>query len=207
MAWNGLYHKWANPGVSTGVKRPGPDGGQKGSGLDLTQTIFEVIDMRSFSNLWFWISLAVMWSTASHWVLGVPWDMITRAKRKGGKFEDDVAVLVRVYVDRILHVAEVSGLVLIVLVCFSLTTLAVLGFGYRIEFAQALFLLGMPMTIVGLITIRSARILAAERPEGAELYRRLQIHRMTVQLIGMASIFITTMWGMFQNFSFGALGG
>lgn len=175
--------------------------------MDLTQTIFEVIDMRSFSNLWFWISLAVVWSTASHWVLGVPWDMITRARKKGGKFEDDVAVLVRVYVDRILHVAEVSGLVLIVLVCFALTTLAVLGFGYGIEFAQALFLLAFPMTIVGLISIRSARIIDAEPLEPKELYRRLHIHRMTVQLIGMASIFVTTMWGMFQNFSFGALGG
>lgn len=175
--------------------------------MDLTQTLFEVIDMRSFSNLWFWISLAVVWSTASHWVLGVPWDMITRARRKGGKFEEDVAILVRVYVDRILHVAEVSGLVLIVLVCFALTSLAVLGFGYSVEFAQALFLLACPMTVVGLLSIRSARIIAQDWPEGAALYRRLQIHRMSVQLIGMASIFLTTMWGMFQNFSFGALGG
>ncbi len=193
--------------VCSGLRVPGPKGGYEDSGLDLTQTIFEVIDMRSFSNLWFWIALAVLWSTASHWVLGVPWDMITRARRKGGKFEDDVAVLVRVYVDRILHVAEVSGLVLIVLVCFLLTSLAVLGFGYAVEFAQALFLLALPMTVVGLLSIRSARIIDATHPEGEELYRRLHAHRMTVQLIGMASIFVTTMWGMFQNFSFGALGG
>lgn len=175
--------------------------------MDLTQTIFEVIDMRSFSNLWFWISLAVVWSTASHWVLGVPWDMVTRARRKGGKFEEDVAVLVRVYTDRILHVAEVSGLVMVVLVCFVLTSLAVLGFAYRIEFAQAVFLLAMPMTVVGLLSIRSARIIVTEAPQGDELYRRLHIHRMSVQMIGMAAIFVTTMWGMFQNFSFGALGG
>ena len=175
--------------------------------MDLTQTIFEVIDMRSFSNLWFWISLAVVWSTASHWVLGVPWDMVTRARRKGGKFEEDVAVLVRIYTDRILHVAQVSGLVMIVLICFFLTSLTVLGFVYAIEFAQAVFLLALPMTIVGLLSIRSARIIATEQPEGDDLYRRLHIHRMTVQMIGMVSIFVTTMWGMFQNFSFGALGG
>ena len=29
--------------------------------MDLADTIFEVIDMRSFSNLWFWIALAVVW--------------------------------------------------------------------------------------------------------------------------------------------------
>lgn len=181
--------------------------GHEGSGLDLTQTIFEVIDMRSFSNLWFWIALAVVWSTTSHWVVGVPWDLITRARRKGGAVEEDVATLVRIYIARVLHVAEVSGLILTVLVTFVLTTLGVLGFGYGVEFAQALFLLGFPMSVVGLITLRSARIIEATQPKGQDLYRRLHIHRMTVQMIGMASIFITTMWGMFQNFSIGVLGG
>ena len=33
------------------------------------QTVLELIDMRSFSSLWYWIGLAVLWSSASHWVL------------------------------------------------------------------------------------------------------------------------------------------
>ena len=49
--------------------------------MDLTQTLFDVIDFRSFSNLWFWIMLAVAWSTASHWVLGIPFDMVLRARQ------------------------------------------------------------------------------------------------------------------------------
>ena len=180
---------------------------QRGSGLDLTQTIFEVIDMRSFSNLWFWIALAVLWSTASHWVMGVPWDLISRARRKGGTAEHDVAELVRIYTTRILYVSEVSGLVLIVLVSFTLTTLAVLGFGYDVEFAQAVFLLVLPMSIVGALSVRTAYKFKADWPEGQALYRKLHHHRMLVQFIGMVSIFVTTMWGMFQNFSIGVLGG
>ena len=175
--------------------------------MDLADTIFEVIDMRSFSNLWFWIALAVVWSTTSHWVLGVPWDLVTRAKRRGGQAEQDVFDLSQIYAGRILHVTEVSGLILIVLVCFFLTSLTILGFAYGVEFAQALFLLAFPMSIVGLLSIRSARIIQHHEPTGADLYRRLQIHRMSVQFIGMASIFITTMWGMFKNFSLGVLGG
>ncbi|EAQ01093.1 hypothetical protein OB2597_03609 [Pseudooceanicola batsensis HTCC2597] len=175
--------------------------------MGLTDTIFEVIDMRSFSNLWFWIALAVVWSTASHWVLGVPWDLVARARRRGGHFTQDVEDLVRIYVNRILHVAEVSGLVLTVLVCFALTTMLILGFAYGVEFAQALFLLSFPMSVVGLLSLRSARIIRRDEPEGDDLYRRLHIHRMTVQVIGMVSIFITTIWGMFQNFSIGVLGG
>ena len=46
--------------------------------MDFYASVSEVIDLRSFSNLWFWIALAVMWSTVSHWVMGVPWDMVQR---------------------------------------------------------------------------------------------------------------------------------
>jgi len=74
------------------------------------QGVFELIDMRSFSNLWFWIALAVVWSSTSHWVLGVPFDMVVRARRKGGQAEEDLETIVRVNVNRMLMIARVSGL-------------------------------------------------------------------------------------------------
>ena len=63
-----------------GAKR-GFDTRRKGPGSGLVRNVFELIDMRSFSNLWFWIALAVLWSSVSHWVLGVPWDMVMRARK------------------------------------------------------------------------------------------------------------------------------
>ncbi len=96
--------------------------------LDWYQTVFELIDMRSFSNLWFWIALAVMWSTASHWVIGVPYDLVLRARRQGGQAETDLEDLVRVNVNRLLYVARVSGLWLLGFGCFFLTALAITGF-------------------------------------------------------------------------------
>ena len=38
--------------------------------MDWYLTLFEVIDMRSFSNLWFWIALAVPTSVWFIWWLG-----------------------------------------------------------------------------------------------------------------------------------------
>ncbi len=32
--------------------------------MDWYATVFELIDMRSFSNLWYWIALAVVWYAA-----------------------------------------------------------------------------------------------------------------------------------------------
>jgi len=102
-----------------------------------TNALFEVIDMRSFSNLWFWIALAVVWSSVSHWVLGVPFDMIQRARKQGGQAEADLHDMVRINVNRLLYIA------------------------------------------------------------------RLSKHRVITQFIGMISIFVTAMFGMYQNLAVG----
>ncbi len=170
---------------------------------DWYQTAFELIDMRSFSNLWYWIALAVVWSTSSHWVLGVPFDVVTRAKRQGGPAELDLQDLVRVNVNRLLYISGTAGLWILAFGCFMLTTLALLGFVYRVEFAQAVFLLAMPMSLVFALSIRTAHKI--HDADGADLYRTLQVHRLTVQIIGMVSIFVTAFWGMWQNMSLGVL--
>ena len=169
--------------------------------MDWYSTVFEVIDMRSFSNLWFWIVLAVFWSSTSHWVLGVPFDMVARARRAGGQAERDLEDLARINCNRLLFIVEESGLWLAAIVPGILVGLALLGFWYGIETAQAIFLLAFPMTIVGLLSIASARRIRAGENTGEALWWRLKVHRMLTQLIGVVSIFVTALWGMYQNLS------
>lgn len=169
--------------------------------MDWHTTVFEVIDMRSFSNLWFWIMLAVFWSSATHWVLGVPVDMISRARRAGGQAEQDLEDLVRINTNRLLFIVEESGLWLAAIIPAFLTAMAVLGFYYRIELAQAVFFLAFPMSLVGLLSVASSRRIRAGENSGRALWRRLRIHRMLTQFIGVVSIFVTALWGMFQNLS------
>ena len=175
--------------------------------VDIYSSIFELIDMRSFSNLWFWIALAVMWSSASHWVLGVPFDMVQRAKRGNGQAEIDLQDMVRINTNRMLYIARVSGLWLLGLSCFVLSTLALTGFLYGLEIAQALFLLAFPMSVIGLISLSTARLLEQEHFSLDSIYKRLARHRLYTQIVGVISIFITALWGMYQNLSIGALGG
>jgi hypothetical protein len=168
--------------------------------VDWYESVFELIDMRSFSNLWFWIALAVLWSSISYWVLGVPWDMIQRArKEESGQAVDDVIDLLRINVNRILHIVEETGLLITGFVCFALTVMFLLGFVFHNEFAQALFLLGFPTSLVWLLSISTARKIRAEEPMGEPLYKRLSRHRVYTQIIGMVSIFVTAIWGMLQN--------
>lgn len=175
--------------------------------MDWYQTLFELIDMRSFSNLWFWIVLAVTWSTASHWVLGVPYDMVLRARRQGAQAEVDLEDMVRINVNRLLFIAQVSGLWILGFACFGLTMLVLLGFVYGMEFAQAVFLLAFPLSLIGALSLSTARLIQSESATGERLRKRLTRHRLYTQIIGMVSIFITAIWGMYQNVALGPLGG
>ncbi len=175
--------------------------------MDWYQTLFELIDMRSFSNLWFWIVLAVIWSTASHWVLGVPFDMVLRARRQGEQAEIDLEDMVRINVNRLLFIAQVSGLWILGFSCFGLTMLALLGFYYEMEFAQAVFLLAFPLSLIAVLSLSTARLIQSEGATGDRLRKRLTRHRLYTQIIGMLSIFVTAIWGMYQNVALGPLGG
>ncbi len=175
--------------------------------MDWYQTLFELIDMRSFSNLWFWIVLAVVWSTASHWVLGVPYDMVLRARRHGGEAQVDLEDMVRINTNRLLFIAQMSGLWILGFACFGLTMLVLLGFVYGMEFAQAVFLLAFPLSLIGVLSLSTARLIQSEGATGERLRKRLTRHRLYTQIIGMVSIFVTALWGMYQNVALGPLGG
>lgn len=149
--------------------------------------------------------LAVFWSTASHFVLGVPFDMVARAASEDEQAEQDLVDMVRVHSNRLIFIADTSGMWLTGFTFFLLTGLGLTGFYYGVEFAQALFLLGTPMSLVFLLSVRSARRISGVT--GIALRKRLKLHRLIVQIIGMLSILVTSMWGMFVNISAGVLGG
>ena len=149
--------------------------------------------------------LAVIWSTASHFVLGVPYDTVQRAARHGGQAEEDMLDLVRINANRLIYIADTAGSWLIAIAFFLITTLILMGFSYRVEFCQALVLILAPMFLVFALSVRRARTIVGKSP--AETRRGLRNHRLIVQVIGLVSILITSMWGMFYNLSVGVLGG
>jgi putative effector of murein hydrolase LrgA (UPF0299 family) len=87
-----------------------------------------------------------------------------------------------------------------------LTSLVILAFWYWVEFAQAVFLLTFPMTLVGLMSLNSARLIHDRQLAGEALRKRLLRHRIQTQVVGMISIFVTSLFGMFQNMMAGPLG-
>lgn len=175
--------------------------------LDWFSIVFETIDLRSFSNLWYWIGLAVLWSSASHWVIGVPYDMVSRARRKEGQAAQDLMDMLRITSGRLIYISEVAGLWIIAAGMFFLTGCIILGFVYNVEFAQAVLLLALPMLLIGLLNLRTSQKIHSQDLALEQVFAVLARHRLIIQCIGMVSIFITAMFGTYQNLNIGILGG
>lgn len=175
--------------------------------MSLYDSIFSLIDTRSFSNIWFWIVLAVMWSSVSHYVLGVPYDMVQRALRKGGAAMDELRDFTRLQVARRMYILRTGGVWITGFWTTVVTVVAVLGFRFGHELAQAFALLLAPLTLVGLLMIREIHRLDAHLPEGPTLCRQLRWHRFWVQVIGILAILTTSLWGMWINLTATVLGG
>ena len=173
--------------------------------MELYHIVSEVIDLRSFSNLWYWIVLAVTWSMSSHWVLGVPFDMIMRGRRQGGQTLLDVEAIAAINARRMLNVTRTAAVPLFFGLTFFFSILGTLAFWYWVEFAQAVFLLAIWMVPVGWLALRSALKIEAGDNRGEALIRRLITLRRLVQLIGMLAIFSTALFGMWQNLAHSVL--
>ena len=161
--------------------------------------LLDLIDFRSFSNLWYWIALCVIWSSASHWVLGVPHDMMTRAKRHGGQALEDLELLVRINTDRMLFHSREYGPWLVGIAAFLLAMLLSLATLYGSEFALALLLIMAPLFVLFYLSLRAALLIERGEGRGEALFRRLFVTRLTVQGLGMVSIFVAAMVGMYVN--------
>ncbi len=120
---------------------------------------------------------------------------------------EDLHDLTRVNVNRILYIVDVSGVWLALIGSAVVTALAIIAFGYGIEFAQAVFFLTTPLLLLGALSARTARKIKTESLSGDALIKKLMIHRFVTQLIGVASIFITAMYGMWVNLYTGPFGG
>jgi len=164
--------------------------------LAFLDNIFSLIDMRSFSSVWFWIVLALAWSSASQTVLGAPYDLILKARRKGGQASEDLNTVISIFVRRRLTVVRRAGHWVLGFMTLVLTTICVMAFGYAMEFAQALFLLVTPLMLVQLLSVRLAFRIEHDTMRDGRLQRALLRHRLWIQVIGLLAIFVTAIWGM-----------
>lgn len=174
--------------------------------LDILENLMRVIDLRSFGSIWFWIVVALFWSAVTQTILGASYDLIVRARRSGGQSLSDLHALVEIQSRRMTVLMDRVGHWIVAFVGGGLALTFMLAFAYRIELAQAIFVLLLPLSIIRILTLRLAYRIQRQNLRGDLLIRALLRHRFWLQLLGVVTIFTAATWGMLRVMNASVLG-
>ncbi|MDO6589469.1 MULTISPECIES: hypothetical protein [Rhodobacterales] len=167
--------------------------------MDLNDVFSRILSFQTFSNLWYWLAVCTSWMIACYWVVGVPLDMIHRARRHGGQAAQDLEILVAVNVRRLQMFTQWDRIASVGFATFILTSVTVSAFFYEFEVAKGLFFILIPITIAMLVNIYAAEHLHDAPREGSALIKYLILVRLWIQVVAMVAIFISVTYGMFFN--------
>lgn len=170
-----------------------------------------LLGSRSFSTIWFWLALIGMWSAAGRTVLGVPSEVLARARAARSEGQEGGAGVMTLldWLSLVLprwQLGRVEGAVFLGVTSFLMTVGAMLGFRFGLEMAQALTLLMAPFWLLFWMRLRLARrlipLIEATQdgrlpvPQAADgAIRAMQWHRRWVTALSVVSVATTAIWG------------
>lgn len=161
----------------------------------------DLMNFSSFWTLWFWIAHVIAWSMASHFTLGVPFDIVQEADREAGEdgpWVHAAEAMIHAQAFRFASYGRRFGPLMtgvsafIISVCITLSILA------DLELARALLTFFVPLTLVYIVTMRFARRVEADGLTGAALRKKLRMQRLVNQLIGLLAIAMAVMFAIYQ---------
>ncbi|MBP7001525.1 component of SufBCD complex [Amaricoccus sp.] len=149
--------------------------------------MLSVFRFESFFSVWYWALTVVVWALVCQRTLGVPHDMVVRAARLP-EVAERVDLLARIGAERLAGIGDACGAWAAAAAGFALAGLATLAYAYRVEAAEAAFLLAFPLAAAGFGTLRLARQVRARRLSGEALRKRLSRRRAINQAIAMVAM-------------------
>ncbi len=150
--------------------------------------------------------IALMWAGLTRSSMGVPLDLLARARRMGGQTQLDVEALARIHAERYVYYWSRGKLFQVAFLAFVLSGLFVLAIGFHFEFAQAILFLLLPLALISANALRGAQRVLAEHGQGDALHKLIWRQRFFVQVIGFTFIFLTAIFGLLHNMTAGFYG-
>ncbi len=172
------------------------------------------LDTRAFSSLWYWVLLSVAWTWVGRGALGVPSELVAQVRRQApadgaADAPSPESVLLLDWLSLAAprwRIVPRDGMALLAVACFVLSGLAMLGFGYGVETAQALFLLAGPLAVLGVLRVRLAaqmRAILRQAEHGtleieeaaARAAQGMTRHHRQVMALSVVAVGVTAVWG------------
>ena len=170
----------------------------------VVSSVFDLIELRSFSSLWYWVLMALTWARLTQAPLGIPYDLVEQAPSSSYAAEDLIATT-GMQVRRRRSLSVRAQLVQVGVWAFVLTALMGLSFAYGSELALSVLLFAVPIALVQVVSARAARDLDNIGPDLDPLVRRLRRLKRSVQAIALVAVFVSAVIGMYHNLAWAAL--
>jgi hypothetical protein len=149
--------------------------------------LLRIIASAGFDSFWYWVLHAVVWTLVCARTLGVPHDMLLRARHDATAAER-VEILARLSAERVAGIADAAGLAIAAAAGFVLAALAALGFLSGLAGAQAAFVLLLPVALIAASKLRLALFLRGRRLPRPRLVLMLSRRRFWHQTIAVAAV-------------------
>lgn len=149
--------------------------------------VFTIFGTASFQNVWYWAFSVLAWTVATQRTLGVPYDMLLRARREDAEVAR-VEWLAHHAAGRVTAVSGRAGTAVAAAVGFVLAGLFVFGFLSGYEIARAAFVLAFPLAMIGYSTLRLALSVEANDLRGKALVTVLARRRFWHQVVAVLAI-------------------
>ncbi len=146
-----------------------------------------VFGVPSFLSIWYWVLHIVVWTLVTQRTLGVPYDMLLRARRL-----DEVArrveTLALIQSERLTGLYHALGLPAALFGGFLLSALFAIGFIDGVELAQAAFLIVFPVSVVACSTLSIALRICRRGYRGDMLVMILARRHFWHQVVAVAAL-------------------
>jgi hypothetical protein len=152
--------------------------------------VYQAYGIASLDSFWDWVLCILTWGFVCNRTLGVPHDMVRRARR-APEVAEKVDMLALITSQRIGGIYDRAGVLIGAGTGFALAALGIAGFKLGLELAKAMFLLAFPLTIVAYSTLRLALSVRQYPPTGARLWRSLGLRRFWHTVIALVGLMFT----------------
>jgi hypothetical protein len=149
--------------------------------------VFQTFAAASFQSIWYWVLHVVVWTLACYRTLGVPHDLLLRARRVP-EVSARVDTLAQLTSERVGGIYDALGVPIAAGLGFLLAGLFALGFGTGIETAQAAFAIVLPLVVINYSKLRLALAVRRHGIAGPRLVLALARRRVWHQLIAVVAI-------------------
>jgi hypothetical protein len=153
--------------------------------------LYQSFAAAGFQSVWYWVLHVVVWTVACYRTLGVPHDMLLRARRMP-EIADRVNTLAHLSSERMGGIYDGAGVPLAAAAGFLLATVAALGFVNGLEVAQAALMILLPLALIGYSKLRLALYIRRSRIRGARLVVLLARRRFGHQLLAILAMLAAT---------------